>query len=102
MGSGHALEAIRRLQDNRMLKQEQRSKYEQMRTAVSKVKSKYHNFTDKNNLSEKELLKLKRKIRIQIIKQKQKTILFSSLLSIIIIGLIFIISRFLFHYFINY
>jgi len=40
MGSGHALEAIRRLQNNRILKQEQRSKYEQMRTAVSKIKTK--------------------------------------------------------------
>jgi len=102
MGSGHALEAIRRLQNNRLLKKEQRSKYEQMRTAVSKIESKYHPFTDRNTLNEKDLLKLKRKIRLQIIKQKQKTILVSSLLSIIIIGLIFVLSRFSFHYFTNY
>jgi hypothetical protein len=101
MGSGHALEAIRRLQNNRILKQEQRSKYEQMRTAVSKIKAKYHKFNDRNSLNEKELSTLKRKIKIQIIKQKQKKFIISSTISILIIAVIYFVSKYVYNYFLG-
>ena len=100
--AGHVWDAIKRMENNRALKKLRRSRYNEMKEAVSKVDAKYHEFKDRSKLNDQELKFLKDKIKKRIILQKQKTVLFSSLVSIIIIGLIFVLSRFLFHYFTNY
>ena len=63
MGSGHALDAIKRLQFNRTLKLQHRNRYNKMKEAVSKINAQYHNFNDRSQLTKKELKFLKSKIK---------------------------------------
>ena len=97
--AGHALDALKRIQQNRSLRQMHRSRYNEMKDAVNKINSKYHHFRDKSNLTTDEQNEYKNKIRKRIRIQKQRTFLFSSFTTIIIFVLIIILSKFLYHYF---
>ena len=102
MGAGHALDAIKRLEYNRILKQMHRARYNELKKAVSKIKSKYpHKFTDRNQLPDNELKALKNKIKNQIIKGRQKSFILSLLFSTLVCVAIYFIAQFLFHYFYN-
>ena len=78
MGAGHAFDAIKRLEYNRSLIQMHRARYNELKEAVSKIKSKHpHKFIDRNQLPDKELKALKKKIKNQIIIGRRKSIIFS-------------------------
>ena len=83
---GHALDALKRIQYNRSLLQMRRSRYNDMKEAVSKIKSKYHVFHDRSQLSENELKIYKKRIKSKIRRDRQKA---------------FFISVFLFNYFLR-
>lgn len=99
MGSGHALQALVNARNNRILSQKHRTKYTKMKEAVSKIDSKYHDFKDRSSLSQEQMQVLKKKIKKEIVLQKQKTLFISATITaFIIIGSYFVI-RFLYQYF---
>lgn len=101
MGSGHALESARRLKENIKLIKYRHSRFNEMRKAVSKIHSKYHEFNDKSTLNDEQLKSLKKKIKKRIILQKQKTILTSLMVTTIIVAILFLIGQYAFNYFIG-
>jgi hypothetical protein len=72
-----------------------------MREAVSKINAKYHAFNDRSTLNDEQLKFLKKKIRKQIILQKQKTILTSLIVTAIIVAAILFIGQYAFNYFLG-
>ena len=58
MGSGFALDGIKRATNNHILKQMRRVRFEEMRDAVLTMKAKYHIFHDRNSLSKKRTCKI--------------------------------------------
>lgn len=100
MGAGHAFDAIKRIEYNRSLIQMHRARYNELKEAVSKIKSKYpHKFVDRNQLTDNELKVLKNKIKNQIIKERQKSFIISLFFTTLVCGAIYFIAQFLFHYF---
>jgi len=99
--AGHVWDAIKRMEYNRALKKMRHSRYNEMKKAVSKVDAKYHEFRDRSTLNEDQLRFLKKKIRDEIQKDKQKTFISSSLVTLAIVSLIYFIGQFLFNYFLN-
>lgn len=98
MGSGFAFDGFRRLQYTLALKKIYRTRYQEMREAVSKINSKYSVFHDKSNLTPEELRRYKKKIKSRIIRNRQKVFLTSFLITILLAGAIGFISVFLFNY----
>jgi len=101
MGSGFALDGFKRLQYTLSLKMIYRSRYREMKEAVSKIKSNYHTFHDRNSLSEKELQQYKKKIKTRIARNRIRGFIFSFLITIILTVTIGIISVFLYNYFLS-
>lgn len=101
MGSGFALDSVRRLSYNRLLKKYRHARYNEMRDAVNKIQTKYHHFQDKSTLTDKELNDYKRMIKNRIRSQKLRTILISSFITLFIILSTTFIIKYLYHYFIN-
>ncbi len=101
MGSGHALDAIKRMQYARILKQMRRARYNEMKKAVSKIEAKYHVFKDRNTLTESELYQYKRKVKNKIIRERQKIFLRSLTITILISISIIYISKFLYNLFLD-
>jgi membrane protein insertase Oxa1/YidC/SpoIIIJ len=100
MGSGFAFDAIRNVQNNRALRKLHRAGYNELKEVVDKIKAKHpHKFVDRSQLSEKELKKLKKKIKINIVKGRQKSILLSLLFTAIVGTAIYFIVVFLYNYF---
>ena len=100
MGSGFAFDAIRNVQNNRALRKLHRARYNELKEVVDKIKAKHpHKFVDRSQLSEKELKKLKKKIKINIVKGRQKSIIISLLLTAIVCTSIYLIAHFLYNYF---
>lgn len=99
MGSGHALQSLTSLKNNRILSRKHRNKYNRMKKAVSKIKSKYHNFNDKSELTPEQMLYLKHKIKKQIIRNKQLAIVKSALITVLVAALIIYTTLFLYNYF---
>lgn len=101
MGSGFALDSVKSLSYNRLLKKFRHTRYNEMRNAVNKIRAKYHRFRDHSNLTTEQRKQYKNKIKKSIRIQKQKSLLFSSIFTIIIFISMIIISKYLYYYFIN-
>lgn len=102
MGSGFALDSIKTSQNNRLLKQLHRARYNEMKDAVSKIKARYpHKFVDRNQLSDKEFAKLKKKIRNQIVIGRKKSFITTLVISILICVVIYFAATSAFNYFYN-
>jgi hypothetical protein len=102
MGSGFAFDAIKKLEYNRLLKQLHRARYNELKDIVYKIKAKYpHKFIDRSQLTDKELKTLKKKIKIHIIKDRQKSFIISLLITSLVCIAIYFIIQFLFFYFYN-
>lgn len=102
MGSGFALDAIRNVQNNRALRKLHRARYNELKEVVDKIKAKHpHKFVDRSQLSEKELKQFKKKIKINIVKGHQKSILLSLLVTTLVCAVIYFIVIFLYNYFIT-
>lgn len=100
MGSGFALDAIRNVQNNRALRKLHHARYNELKEVIDKIKAKHpHKFVDRSQLSEKELKKLKKKIRINIVKGRQKSIWLSLLLTSLACVTVYLIVQFLYNYF---
>jgi hypothetical protein len=99
--AGHALDAIQRIQYNRSILKLHRARYKELKQAVSKIKSEYHSFHDRNQFSEKELEAYKKRIKAKIKRDRQNAFLISGFLTIIIIGLIYFAADFLIDYFLK-
>jgi hypothetical protein len=99
MGSGFALDVVKTFQQNRLLKSLGRARYNEMKVAVSNIKSKYHKFHDRNTLSEIELIQYKRKIKSKLIKDRQIAFFKSLVITIVIIGIIIYVIKFLYNLF---
>ena len=101
MGAGHAFDAIKRLEYNRLLKQMHRVRYNELKEAVSKIKAKYHDFTDRNQLTPEELKIYKQKIKSKIKRERQKAYIISFFITVLIVGIIYFVSVFLYNYFLR-
>jgi len=99
MGSGHALESINRLKNNRSLIKIHRARYSDLKKAVSNIHAKYHVFVDRSKLTELELKRYKQKVKQKIVRDRQKTFVISIFITILIGGFIYLTSVFLFNYF---
>ena len=100
MDAGTALDAIKNIQNNRALRKLHRARYNELKTTISKIKAKYtHKFVDRNQLFEKELKTLKKKIKLGIIKGRRKSILLSLLVTTLVCTAIYFIVVFLYNYF---
>lgn len=99
--AGHALDAIQRIQYNRSILKLHRARYNELKEAVSKIKSKYNSFHDRNQFSEKELELYKKRIKAKIKRDRQKAFLISGFLTLIVIGLIYFATDFLIDYFLK-
>ncbi len=99
MGSGHALESIRRLEYNRNLLKLRRARYSDFKKAVSNINAKYHKFRDKSTLTERELTQYKRKVKSKIVRDRQKAFLISIILTIAVSILIVYLVKFLYNLF---
>lgn len=82
MGSGHALESFRRLENNRNLLKLKRARYSDLKKAVANINAKYHKFRDRSTLSEKELNTYKQKIKSKIDRDRQKAFFISFVFTI--------------------
>lgn len=99
--AGHALDAIQRIQYNRSILKMHRAKYNELKQAVSKIKSEYLSFHDRSLLSEDELKVYKKRIQAKIRHDRQKSFLISGFITLIVIGLIYLAADFLFDYFLK-
>lgn len=99
---GHALDAIIRIRYNRNLIKMHRARYQELKDAVSKIKSKHpRKFVDRSQLSDKELNNLKKKIRNQIIKDRRKSFIISLVITVGVSAIIYIAAQSVFNYFSN-
>jgi hypothetical protein len=89
--AGHVLDAIKRLENNRNLLKMHRARFSELKKAVSKTEAKYHVFKDRNTLTESELNQYKEKVRNKIINDRRKNIIFSLLLTLSVLIIIFIV-----------
>jgi len=101
MGSGFALDSIRSMQNLLALKKMHRSRYNIMKNVISKTKTKYTRFNDRNQLTKEELINYKKQIRASIVKERWIVIIKSLSATAIIAVLIIYISKFLYKIFIN-
>jgi hypothetical protein len=101
MGSGHALDAIKRIEYNRSLLKMHRARFSELKKAVSKIEAKYHVFKDRNTLTERELTQYKRKVKNKIIRERQKVFLRSLTITILISISIIYITKFLYNLFLD-
>ncbi|MCB2195368.1 MAG: hypothetical protein KQH79_05890 [Bacteroidetes bacterium] len=99
--AGHALDAIQRIQYNRSILKLHRARYKELKQAVSKIKSEYHSFHDRNQFSEKELELYKNRIKAKIKQDRQKSFLISGFITLVVIGLIYFAAEFLLDYFLK-
>jgi len=88
---GHALDAIKRLENNRNLLKMHRARFSDLKKAVSKTEAKYHVFKDRNTLTESELNQYKEKVRNRIIKNRRKNFIFSLLMTLSVLIIIFLV-----------
>lgn len=101
MGSGFALDSVRLSQYNRFIKKLRRARYSEMKNTVSNIKAKYHKFNDRNILSDKELIKYKKKIKSTIYKKRQIVFLKTFTITILVCIIIVFISKYLYTLFLN-
>ena len=101
MGSGFALDSFRSMQNLLALKKMHRSRYNIMKNVISKTKTKYTRFNDRNQLTKEELIKYKKQIKASIVKERWIVIIKSLSATAIIAVLIIYISKFLYNLFIN-
>lgn len=99
---GHALDAIIRIKYNRTLIKLHRARYQELKDAVSKIKSKHpHKFIDRNKLPDKDIAKLKKKIRTQIILGRRKSFIITLVISFLICTVLYLILISAYNYFYN-
>lgn len=99
--AGHVFDAINRAKYNRAIKQMKRARYNELKEAVLKTKSKYHKFVDRNKLSDTELYQYKKKVRSKIKKDKQLIFLKSIIITAVIGLAIIYTTKFFYNLFIN-
>jgi hypothetical protein len=87
---GHMADMVNRFNNNLKLKLEQHIKYEKVKEAYRKVNARYPDFIDRKKLSGEELEQLKKKIRIELIKDDKRIIALTIFISLIIISIILI------------
>lgn len=99
--AGHALDAIKRIENNRNLLKFHRAKYSDLKKAVVNINAKYHKFRDKSKLTESELTQYKREIKSKIIKDRQKTFVITFVITISISLLIVYAFNFFYNLFVT-
>lgn len=99
MGSGHALQSLNIAKNNRILGRRHRNRYNEMKKAVSKIKSKYHDFNDKSELTPEQMLYLKYKMKRQIVRNRQKAAVLSFSITVLIVTAIIFTVKLLYNYF---
>ena len=98
---GHALDAIIRIKNNRALIQMHKDRFSRYKDAINNTKSKHYKFTDRSQLSEKELTKYKKIIRQKIAAEKVKILSKSIIVTLIVVVIIYIAAKSMYNYFIN-
>lgn len=83
--AGHVFDMINRMKNNRALLKEQKIKYNKVKEAHQKITSHFPEFKDRSKLNEKELEALKRKIRFEVIKDEHRAIIFTIIISFILV-----------------
>lgn len=82
---GHAFDLNNIIKNNRSLKKGAHIKYEKVKAAYHKINARYPDFVDRKKLSESELQQLKRKIRVELIKDDKRIIMLTITISIFIL-----------------
>ena len=94
--AGTVLDMINRIKYNESLKQSRNFRFEQVKGAYLKVKLKNDKLDlNKNKISDAELRKLKQKIRREIIKERRRSYIMATAITLVVVGIIILITVYL-------
>ncbi len=84
---GHVLDMINRIKYNEALKNARRERYRKVKDTYLKTMTRSSSrFIDRKNLSDAQLRRLKRRIRIEIIREQRKDYIIALVITLILFG----------------